>query len=150
MKFLTAVVVVDIQKDFTTAYKGSLAVNGTDQTYLKSASEATKKLKGVGLPIYATQDWHPVDHVSFASNHKDKKPLETITLEDGRTQILLPDHCVQGTEGAKLLLVRNRNPGPQGQVRVQLALPSEQPICYNQDLSCPNNLNQGVTNESIS
>lgn len=47
-------------------------------------------------------------------------------------------------------LVRNRNPGPQGQVRVQLALPSEQPICYTQDLSCPNNLNQGVTNESIS
>jgi len=49
-----------------------------------------------------------------------------------------------------IFLVRNRNPGPQGQVRVQLALPSEQPICYNQDLSCPNNLNQGVTNESIS
>ena len=47
-------------------------------------------------------------------------------------------------------LVRNRNPGPEGQVRVQLALPSEQPICYTQDLSCPNNLNQGVTNESIS
>ena len=50
----------------------------------------------------------------------------------------------------KVYLVRNRNPGPQGQVRVQLALPSEQLICYNQDLSCPNNLNQGVTNESIS
>ena len=49
-----------------------------------------------------------------------------------------------------MFLVRNRNPGPQGQVRVQLALPSEQPICYTQDLSCPNNLNQGVTNESIS
>jgi hypothetical protein len=48
------------------------------------------------------------------------------------------------------VLVRSRNPGPEGQVRVQLALPSEQPICYTQDLSCPNNLNQGVTNESIS
>jgi len=107
MKLLTAVVVVDIQKDFTTAYKGSLAVSGTDQTYLKSAAEATKKLKGVGLPIYATQDWHPADHVSFASNHKGKKPLETITLEDGRTQILWPDHCVQGSEGAKLLLDEN-------------------------------------------
>ena len=104
MKFLTAVVVVDIQKDFTTAYKGSLAVNGTDRPYLKSVSEATKKLNGVELPIYATQDWHPADHVSFASNHKGKKPLETVTLEDGRTQILWPDHCVQDTEGAKLLL----------------------------------------------
>ena len=104
MKLLTAVVVVDIQKDFTTAYKGSLAVAGTDQAYLKKAAEATEKLKGVGLPIYATQDWHPADHISFASNQKGKKPLETITLEDGRTQILWPDHCVQDSEGAKLLL----------------------------------------------
>jgi nicotinamidase/pyrazinamidase len=107
MKFSTAVVVVDIQKDFTTAYKGSLAVEGTDNAYLDLAAEATKKLKVAGLPIYATQDWHPSDHVSFASNHKDKKPLETISLEDGRTQILWPDHCVQGSEGAKLLLDEN-------------------------------------------
>jgi len=104
MANLTAVVVVDIQKDFTTAYNGSLAVNGTDQAYLKSVAEATIKLKDIGLPIYATQDWHPSDHVSFASNHKDKKPLETIALEDGRNQILWPDHCVQGSDGAKLLL----------------------------------------------
>jgi nicotinamidase/pyrazinamidase len=107
MKISTAVVVVDIQKDFTTAYKGSLAVNGTDHDYLKLAADATKKLKGVGLPVYATQDWHPSDHVSFASNHKGKKPLETITIEDGRTQILWPAHCVQGSEGAKLLLDEN-------------------------------------------
>ena len=107
MKISTAVVVVDIQKDFTTAFKGSLAVNGTDHDYLKLVAEATKNLKGVGLPIYATQDWHPADHVSFASNHKGKNPLETITLEDGRTQVLWPDHCVQGSEGAKLLLDEN-------------------------------------------
>ena len=100
----TAVVVVDVQKDFTTAYKGSLAVNGTDQAYLKSVAETTKKLKEAGLPIYVTQDWHPVDHVSFASNHKGKKPFEAITLDDGRTQILWPDHCVQFSDGANLLL----------------------------------------------
>ena len=99
-----AVVVVDIQKDFTTAYNGSLAVNGTDLAYLKLAADATKKLIEVGLPIYATQDWHPADHVSFASNHNGKKPFETTTLSDGRTQILWPDHCVQNSDGAKLLL----------------------------------------------
>ena len=68
MANLAAVVVVDIQKDFTTAYNGSLAVNGTDQAYLKSVAEATIKLKDIGLPIYATQDWHPSDHVSFTED----------------------------------------------------------------------------------
>lgn len=100
----TAVVVVDVQKDFTAAYNGSLAVNGTDQTYLDLVADATKKLKTLGLVVYATQDWHPADHVSFASNHSGKNPLETTTLEDGRTQILWPDHCVQNSDGAKLLL----------------------------------------------
>ena len=100
----TAVVVVDLQKDFTKAYNGSLAVNGTDEAYLKVTTETTKKLKEFGLPVYATQDWHPADHVSFASNHMDRKPLETIELKDGRTQILWPDHCVIGSDGATLLL----------------------------------------------
>ncbi|WP_300465300.1 hypothetical protein [Desulfobacula sp.] len=97
-------VVVDVQKDFTTAYSGSLAVNGTDDAFLKSVAEATKKLKELGLPIYATMDWHPAGHVSFASRHSGKKVLESVSIEDGRTQILWPDHCVQGTDGATLLL----------------------------------------------
>ena len=100
----TAVIVVDLQKDFTKAYNGSLAVNKTDAAYLKLTAETTKNLKELGLPVYATQDWHPADHVSFASNHMGRNPLDTIELEDGRTQILWPDHCVQGSEGAKLLL----------------------------------------------
>jgi nicotinamidase/pyrazinamidase len=49
--------------------------------------------------IVATQDWHPGDHESFASNHRDKKPFETIDL-NGVQQILWPDHCRQGSEGA--------------------------------------------------
>ena len=102
----TAVIVVDIQKDFTTAHNGSLAVNGTDETYIQSAAEATVKLKALGLPIYATQDWHPADHVSFAANQEGKKVLETITFEDGRLQILWPNHCVQDSDGATLLLDR--------------------------------------------
>ena len=103
----TAVIVVDLQKDFTEAYSGSLAVNGTNEAYLKKTAETTKELKALGLPVYATQDWHPADHVSFASNHIGKTPLESIDLEDGRTQILWPDHCVQGSDGARLLLDEN-------------------------------------------
>ncbi|MBN2665266.1 MAG: bifunctional nicotinamidase/pyrazinamidase [Bacteroidales bacterium] len=49
--------------------------------------------------IVATQDWHPKDHVSFASNHRGKKPFDKIELY-GEDQVLWPDHCVQGTPGA--------------------------------------------------
>jgi nicotinamidase/pyrazinamidase len=49
--------------------------------------------------IVLTQDWHPRRHVSFASSHPGKKPFETIELAYG-TQVLWPDHCVQGTSGA--------------------------------------------------
>lgn len=49
----------------------------------------------------ATQDWHPGDHVSFASNHPGKKPFDVIQVH-GHEQTLWPDHCVQGTPGAQL------------------------------------------------
>ena len=103
----TAIIVVDLQKDFTKAYNGSLAVNGTDEAYLSAVAEATQKLKDLGLPVYATMDWHPADHVSFASNHAGKNPLDSATLDDGRTQILWPDHCVKDSDGSKLLLNEN-------------------------------------------
>jgi nicotinamidase/pyrazinamidase len=99
-----AVVVVDVQGDFTTYHKGSLAVKGTDKAYLDAVVKATVALKKAGLPIYATQDWHPKNHMSFASNHPGKKPFQAIKLADGRTQVLWPNHCVQGTPGAKVLL----------------------------------------------
>ena len=47
------------------------------------------------------QDWHPRDHLSFASAHPGRKPFETVELPYG-TQTLWPDHCVQGTRGAAL------------------------------------------------
>jgi nicotinamidase/pyrazinamidase len=47
-----------------------------------------------------TQDWHPADHLSFASNHPGKSPFETTTLAYGE-QVLWPDHCVQGGRGAE-------------------------------------------------
>ncbi len=99
----TAVIVVDIQGDFTQAYQGSLAVEGTGQAYLDAAEAGTRHLKTLGYPIYATQDWHPATHVSFFSNHKDTNPLDLIEI-DGRTQVLWPSHCVQNAPNAELLL----------------------------------------------
>jgi len=51
--------------------------------------------------IVVTQDWHTPGHASFASAHAGKKPFETTTLPYG-TQVLWPDHCVQGTDDAAL------------------------------------------------
>jgi nicotinamidase/pyrazinamidase len=99
-----AVIVVDVQGDFTTANKGSLTVPNSDRAYLESVAKATEELKKRGFAVYATQDWHPADHMSFASNHKDKKPFETIKLDDGRTQVLWPAHCVQESSGAEILI----------------------------------------------
>ncbi|MEJ2717979.1 MAG: bifunctional nicotinamidase/pyrazinamidase [Deltaproteobacteria bacterium] len=97
------VIVVDLQGDFTKLKKGSLAVNGTDKAYVDKVRDATKALKKKGYLIFATQDWHPADHVSFYTNHKGKKPFQTIKI-NGKTQVLWPPHCVQGTENAKILL----------------------------------------------
>ena len=49
--------------------------------------------------VILTQDWHCEDHLSFASSHPGRKPLDQIELSYG-LQILWPDHCVQGTRGA--------------------------------------------------
>jgi nicotinamidase/pyrazinamidase len=59
--------------------------------------------------VLATQDWHPKDHTSFASNHFDKKPFERIEIH-GMLQTLWPDHCIQGSEGAELQREINTNP----------------------------------------
>jgi nicotinamidase/pyrazinamidase len=99
----TGVVVVDVQGDFTTWKKGTLAVNGADEAYVKKVADATTLIKREGFAIYGTQDWHPSSHISFASNHPGRKPFEVIQV-DGRTQVLWPDHCVQGTDGARVLL----------------------------------------------
>ena len=97
------VIVVDIQGDFTKLKNGSLAVDGTDEAYIKAVEENTKKLKEAGFPIFATQDWHPKNHASFFTNHKGKKAFEVIKLH-GKDQVLWPPHCVQKTPGAEILL----------------------------------------------
>ncbi len=100
------VIVVDVQGDFTTWKEGSLAVAGTDQAFVGRVEQATRTLSSKGYPIFGTQDWHPADHVSFFTNHAGKKPFEAIEIE-GRTQVLWPPHCVQGTEKARVLVDNN-------------------------------------------
>jgi|SRR5271157_952071 len=97
------VIVTDIQGCFTTWKNGSLAVPGSDEAYVKSVEVATRLLKENGFFMVATQDWHPPDHISFASNHLGKKPLDTVEIS-GRVQMLWPVHCVQGTADAELLV----------------------------------------------
>jgi nicotinamidase/pyrazinamidase len=100
------VIVVDLQGDFTTYKNGSLAVAGTDEAYFNKVQKVTQELSAKGYPIFGTQDWHPADHISFFSNHSGKKPFEAIQIE-GRTQVLWPPHCVQGTENARVLVDNN-------------------------------------------
>jgi nicotinamidase/pyrazinamidase len=87
-------VVVDVQNCFIPG--GSLAVKEGDQI-VPLINRIAKQFQHVVI----TQDWHTADHISFASQHAGKKPFETVKLAYG-TQVLWPDHCVQGTEGAAL------------------------------------------------
>src|SRR5688572_1665383 len=89
----TALVVVDVQNDFCPG--GALAVEHGDEVvplinHLIESSEH----------VVLTQDWHPADHSSFASQHENRRPFETIDLAYG-PQTLWPDHCVQGSRGAE-------------------------------------------------
>jgi nicotinamidase/pyrazinamidase len=101
---MKALIIVDVQNDFLPG--GELSVEKGDEII-----HVVNRLQDSGYfdLIIATQDWHPKDHGSFASNHTGKKPFEKTTLS-GLEQILWPDHCVQGTVGAefsKLLDVKN-------------------------------------------
>ena len=100
------VIVVDVQGDFTQWKKGSLAVPGTDKAFVDKVQKATDDLNKAGFVLFATQDWHPGNHVSFFTNHPGKKPFEMLAIE-GRNQVLWPPHCVQGTENAKVLVDNN-------------------------------------------
>ena len=90
---MKALVLVDVQNDFIPG--GSLEVPGGDRII-----EPINRIQEQFELVIATQDWHPPDHVSFASNHEGLKPFDVIDL-NGMDQILWPDHCVQGTEGAQ-------------------------------------------------
>jgi len=91
---MKALVIVDTQNDFMPG--GSLEVPEGDQIV-----PVINRLQAHFDLIAATQDWHPRNHSSFASNHPGSKPFEKIIL-NGSEQILWPDHCVQGAPGAML------------------------------------------------
>ncbi|MFT3804175.1 MAG: bifunctional nicotinamidase/pyrazinamidase [Burkholderiaceae bacterium] len=86
--------VIDVQTCFT--HGGTLAVKDGDAV-VPVINELARRFANVVL----TQDWHTPEHVSFASTHAGKKPFETTSLAYG-TQVLWPDHCVQGTDDAAL------------------------------------------------
>ena len=85
---------IDVQNCFLPG--GSLAVKDGEQV-VPVINRIAKGFANVVL----TQDWHTAGHVSFATSHSGKKPFETVDLSYGK-QVLWPDHCVQGTEGAAL------------------------------------------------
>tara|TARA_R110002049_G_scaffold44333_5_gene130123 strand:- start:180390 stop:180983 length:594 start_codon:yes stop_codon:yes gene_type:complete len=88
-----ALIVIDVQNDFCP--EGALAVPEGDEI-----------VRGINalLPDYdaviLTQDWHPAGHSSFASAHDDRAPYAVVQMPYG-PQVLWPDHCIQGSIGAK-------------------------------------------------
>jgi nicotinamidase/pyrazinamidase len=90
----SVLLVIDVQNCFLPG--GSLAVKDGDKV-VPVINGIAKKFADVVM----TQDWHTPGHISFASSHSDKKPFETLEVKYGK-QVLWPDHCVQGTEGAAL------------------------------------------------
>jgi len=89
---MNCLVIADIQNDFCPG--GALSITGGDQVI-----PIINKISAKFDKVVATQDWHPQGHISFASSH-DRRPFEVIPIA-GEQRVLWPDHCVQGTFGAK-------------------------------------------------
>ena len=90
----SALIVVDVQNCFVTG--GTLPVAKGEEVV-----PVINRIAAGFANIVVTQDWHTAGHASFASSHAGKKPFETTLLKYG-TQVLWPDHCVQGTDDAAL------------------------------------------------
>lgn len=89
---MKALLIVDVQNDFCPG--GALEVPNGDEII-----PTINKLSESFDHVLQTQDWHPEGHSSFASSHPGKELFETIEMPYGE-QVLWPDHCVQGSEGA--------------------------------------------------
>ena len=90
----SALIVVDVQNCFVTG--GTLPVPKGEEV-VPIINRIAQGFENVVI----TQDWHTPGHASFASTHAGKKPFETTKLAYG-TQVLWPDHCVQGSDDASL------------------------------------------------
>lgn len=89
-----ALIIVDVQRDFCVG--GALAVPGGDEVV-----PLINALAPHYRQVVLTQDWHPADHSSFASQHDGHAPFATKQMQYG-PQVLWPDHCVAGADGAAL------------------------------------------------
>ena len=91
-----ALIIVDMQNDFMPG--GALPVEEGDKIIddINYIAEIFKENYGI---IVLTQDWHPKNHMSFASSHLDKNPGDEFQSE-GIGPVLWPDHCIQGSKGA--------------------------------------------------
>ena len=89
---MRALLLIDIQNDFLPG--GALAVPDGNLII-----PLVNKIQPMFSLVVATQDWHPKEHKSFASNHALKSPFEKVELK-GMEQVLWPDHCVQSSDGA--------------------------------------------------
>ena len=92
---MKALIIVDIQNDFCPG--GSLAVNEGDKI-IDKVNEAM--LSNNYDLIIATQDWHPANHKSFASNNN--AVVGSLGILGGQPQVMWPDHCIQETKGSEL------------------------------------------------
>jgi nicotinamidase/pyrazinamidase len=90
---------IDVQYDFCPA--GALAVDRGDEV-IAPLNALAREFVRAGGRVAATQDWHPAGHISFASAHEGKKPGDALDLPELKNQTLWPDHCVQGSRGARL------------------------------------------------
>ncbi len=94
---MQALLLIDLQNDFMPT--GSLPVADGDAV-VPVANRLMAAFSGETI-VVATQDWHPANHGSFASQHDGKSPGEVIKL-GGVDQVLWPDHCVQHSYGSRL------------------------------------------------
>ena len=97
---MRALLVVDMQNDFMPG--GPLGVHDADQIV-----PLINQLSAQFPLTVATQDWHPADHCSFASNHPQKKPGDVVQINKIE-QILWPVHCVRFSRGAELVQTLNK------------------------------------------
>lgn len=100
-KSQTALILVDLQNDFVEG--GALAVKGGMEVV-----EVANRLTPMFGLVVATQDWHPADHQSFASQHSGR-PVGSVFDLGGLAQVAWPDHCVQQSHGAEFISSLNRS-----------------------------------------
>ena len=91
---MKTLILIDVQNDFM--HGGPLEVPGSDLIV-----PVINRIQVDYDLVLATQDWHPVNHKSFASNHYGTKPFDRMVLHD-QLQTLWPNHCIQGTSGAEI------------------------------------------------